>query len=119
MARGNGNGNGKANELGLENEVEAKLRTLIEQANGRCVKFVPDYARGWPDRIILLPGGVLVWVETKRTQDGRLSSGQRVAHLILRRLGQDVRTVWSKEEAEALAKELIHRSERTKKGQSE
>ena len=110
----------EVDKLSQENEVEGRLRTLVERAGGQCVKFVPDYARGWPDRILLLPSGVLVWVETKRPQDGRLSGGQRVAHLILRRLGQDVRTVWSKEEAEALVDELAPVSaRRQKKGQPE
>lgn len=105
--------------LGLESEVEACLRRHVEQAGGECRKFSPDYARGWPDRVLLLPGGVLVWVETKRPQDGRLSLAQKVAHIKLRRLGQDVRVVWTKAEAEALVKELLQATERQKKGQPE
>ena len=91
----------------LENEVESYLRRRIEQAGGRCVKFVPDFARGFPDRIVLLPRGVLVWVETKRPQGGVLSPTQKVQHVLLRRLGQRVEVVWTKEEADALVTELM------------
>ena len=89
----------------IESEVEAYLRRHVEAQGGVCKKFMPDYARGWPDRIVVLPG-VLVWVETKRPVDGRLSPGQLVAHEDLRRLGQRVEVVWTKEQAEALVEML-------------
>ena len=88
-----------------ETEVEAYLRKKVEAAGGVCKKFIPDFARGWPDRIVVLPG-VLVWVETKRPVDGRLSPGQLVAHEDLRRLGQRVEVVWSKEQAQRLVEML-------------
>ena len=90
-----------------ENEVECHLRQRAERAGGQCVKFLPDYKRGWPDRILLLPGGKLVWVETKRPTDGRVSGSQMVAHVILRRLGQRVELVWTKEEADTLLDSLM------------
>lgn len=89
-----------------ESDVESYLRKRVEQAGGQCIKFLPDYARGFPDRIVLLPGGVLVWVELKRLQGGKLSPAQKVQHMTLRRLGQRVEVVWTKEQADALVKEL-------------
>ena len=94
----------------LESEVESHLRKLVERAGGQCVKFIPDYKRGWPDRILLLPGGTLVWVETKRPEGGKVASAQKVAHLILRRLGQRVELVWTKEEADRLVESLTQSS---------
>ena len=88
-----------------ESEVEARLRRLVEAQGGECKKFIPDYARGWPDRIVLLPDGVSCWVETK-TIDGELSGAQLIAHEKLRRLGQQVAVVWTKEQAEALVERL-------------
>ena len=90
----------------LENEVEGHLRRLVEKAGGLCVKFLPDFARGFPDRIVLLPGGVLVWVETKRPQGGVLSPVQKVQHVLLRRLGQRVEVVWTKDQADDLIDSL-------------
>ena len=91
----------------LENEVEGHLRRRVEKAGGMCVKFLPDFARGLPDRIVLLPGGVLVWVETKRPQGGVLSPVQKVQHVLLRRLGQRVEVVWTKDQADALIDSLV------------
>ena len=42
-----------------ERDVEAYLRRLVEAQGGVCKKFLPDYARGWPDRLVLFPRGVL------------------------------------------------------------
>ena len=91
----------------LENEVEGHLRRRVEKAGGLCVKFLPDFARGFPDRIVLLPRGVLVWVETKRPQGGVLSPVQKVQHVLLRRLGQRVEVVWTKDQADALIDSLV------------
>ena len=91
----------------LENEVESHLRRRVEKAGGICVKFLPDFARGFPDRIVLLPGGVLVWVETKRPQGGVLSPVQKVQHVLLRRLGQRVEVVWTKDQADDLIDSLV------------
>lgn len=90
----------------VESEVEGYLRKLVERRGGVCIKFLPDYSRGFPDRILLLPGGKLTWVETKRPQGGRLSPAQKVQHVLLRRLGQRVEVVWTKEQADALVKNL-------------
>ena len=70
------------------------------------MKFLPDFARGFPDRIVLLPRGVLVWVETKRPQGGVLSPIQKVQHVLLRRLGQRVEVVWTKDQADDLIDSL-------------
>lgn len=89
-----------------ESEIEGYLRRLVESLDGECVKFIPDYKRGWPDRILLLPDGTLIWVETKKPVGGKLSAAQNVAHVQLRRLGQRVEVVWTKEDADRLIGEL-------------
>lgn len=91
----------------LENEVEGHLRRRVERVGGICVKFLPDFARGFPDRIVLLPRGVLVWVETKRPRGGVLSPVQKVQHVLLRRLGQRVEVVWTKDQADDLIDSLV------------
>lgn len=90
----------------LESEVEKYLREQVEKRGGKCVKFIPDFSRGFPDRVVMLPHGVLVWVETKRPVGGRVDPAQNVQHVILRRLGQLVEVVRSKEEVDSLLKEL-------------
>ena len=91
----------------LESEVEAYLRKRVRAAGGQCVKILPDYHRGLPDRLVLLPGGTVVWVELKRPVGGRVASAQRVAHETLRRLGQRVELVWSKEDADRFMESVV------------
>jgi len=63
---------------------------------GLCVKFPPLFFRGFPDRIVLLPGGAVVFVETKAPgQRPRLI--QRKVHDRLRRLGFQVEVLDSVE----------------------
>jgi hypothetical protein len=91
----------------LEREVETYLRNRVKALGGKCIKLIPDYARGYPDRLVILPGGVLIWVETKKPRGGRLSLMQRVCHGELRKLGQVVEVVWSKEDADRLLARLV------------
>lgn len=90
----------------LESEVERYLREQVEKLGGKCVKFVPDFSRGFPDRVVILPCGVLLWVETKRPVGGEVDPYQNFQHVLLRRLGQRVEVVWSKEEVDSLLKEF-------------
>lgn len=89
-----------------EREVERHLRQKVEAHGGECKKFIPDQDPGYPDRIVMLPGGVLVWVETKKPKGGRVEPLQKLRHKELRALGQRVEVVWTKEQADALVAEL-------------
>ena len=88
----------------LEREVEGYLVRQVEKMGGMCPKF--DSVRGWPDRIVLLPSGVLAWVETKRPVGGVLSPAQLVIHEQLRRVGQKVYVVWSQDAVDVLLESL-------------
>lgn len=78
----------------LEKEIEAKLRKMVEAAGGLCLKWVCPGWSGVPDRIILLPGGWVVFVETKRPKGGRLSKLQKWWADKLLRLGFSYWTIW-------------------------
>lgn len=70
----------------LEREIESKLKKPIEQLGGLCLKFVTPGFTGVPDRIILLPGGRVVFAETKAP--GKVERPrQKLVQGILRRLG--------------------------------
>ena len=49
----------------LEKEIEKKLRQPIRQMGGLYLKLVCPGFTGVPDRLILLPGGHVLFVETK------------------------------------------------------
>lgn len=71
----------------LEKEIEAKLKGMVENYGGFCLKWVCPGWTGVPDRIVLLPGGCIHFVELKRPEGGRLSAMQRWWHNKLRSLG--------------------------------
>lgn len=49
----------------LEKEIEAKLKKRVEELGCMCLKFESPGFTGVPDRIILMPGGLVLFVELK------------------------------------------------------
>lgn len=80
----------------MEKIVERYLVNEIERLGGLCVKFPPLFFRGFPDRIVLLPGAVIAFVETKDTGKKPRPIQERV-HAKLRKLGFRVEVIDSKE----------------------
>ena len=63
-----------------EKEIEDKLVSELRKIGCLALKYVPMHTVGMPDRLVLIPGGVAVWVELKAPgekprliQDYRLS----------------------------------------------
>lgn len=50
----------KTLEQSLKNAVESKM-------HGLCVKLLSDFMTGLPDRMCLLPGGLVIFIELKTT----------------------------------------------------
>ena len=48
-----------------ESYIERMLKKKVEQVGGKALKFVSPGWAGAPDRLVLLPGGRLVFVELK------------------------------------------------------
>ena len=71
----------------LEKDIERKLRQVVEKNGGRCLKWVCPGWSGVPDRIILLPGGRVLFAETKRPKGGKVSKMQEWWREHLRLLG--------------------------------
>lgn len=79
----------------LEKEIEAQLVRLVKKHDGLCLKWVCPGWSGVPDRIILLPGGRVIFAELKRPKGGRLSKLQVWWHQKLKSLGFRCIVVWS------------------------
>ena len=71
----------------LEKDIERKLRKMVESHEGLCLKWVCPGWSGVPDRIVLLPGGIVMFVELKRPKGGTLSKMQEWWAGKLRKLG--------------------------------
>lgn len=79
----------------LEKEIEAKLTRMVKQHGGLCLKWVCPGWAGVPDRMVLLPGGRIKFVELKRPKGGRLSSRQKWWRDILSGLGFEYCVIWN------------------------
>lgn len=76
-----------------ETTVETRLREEIKKMGGAAYKLSAAVDTGMPDRLVCLPGGRVIFVETKRPKGGRLSAMQKYRHRQLRAMGFDVRVI--------------------------
>ncbi len=76
----------------LEKDIEKLFRDEIKKAGGKAYKFTSPGNDGVPDRIVMLPGGRIVFVELK-TDTGKLSKLQELQCRQIVELGQTVRVL--------------------------
>ncbi|MBW1796541.1 MAG: VRR-NUC domain-containing protein [Deltaproteobacteria bacterium] len=82
-----------------EKEIEKYLGEQVKKLKGVSWKWTGT--SGVPDRIVMLPGGQLMFVELK-TAHGIVSPIQSVIHKRMKRLGFGVHVVRSKEDVDEL-----------------
>lgn len=70
-----------------ERDIERALVGMVKRNGGLCLKWVCPGWSGVPDRIILLPGCCVIFVETKRPKGGKIDPLQDWWSKQLRRLG--------------------------------
>lgn len=71
----------------LEKDIEKGLGRMIGRAGGLCLKWVCPGFAGVPDRICVLPGGNIIFVELKRPKGGVVAARQEWWAAKLRSLG--------------------------------
>ena len=69
-----------------EKNIEQKFLTAVKAVGGVAVKFVSPGLDGMPDRLALLPGGKMAFVEVK-APGKKPRPIQEARHRMLRRLG--------------------------------
>ena len=88
----------------LEKELEKYLKDRIEiDLKGLCRKYKSS-VRGVPDRMCIVPGGQVFFVELK-TQKGRLSELQKHEITKIVNLNVDVYIVRSKGDVDSIVKD--------------
>ena len=92
----------------LEKDIERKLRRMVESRGGWCLKWVCPGWSGVPDRIILLPGGLVMFVELKRPKGGKYSAMQEKWREWLTELGFYYHRIKNMEELTAFELVLLH-----------
>lgn len=99
----------------LEKDIERKLVAMVERHGGRCLKWSCPGWSGVPDRILLLPGGRIYFVETKRPKGGKLSALQLKWRDWITALGFFCSVVWTVTDVEMLDLVIMQDGERIKK----
>lgn len=84
----------------LESSVERYLKDQVEWRGGWCVKLVPWFETGLPDRICFLPEGRIHLVETKRPKTTKLRAAQERVRRKLEGLQIYVQVINSREQVD-------------------
>lgn len=88
-----------------EASIEDYLRTRINDMGGVCIKLSPVGLRGVPDRLIVLQGPRVIFVELKRPKGGVISALQRWWRARLMKLGCEHHFIKTRAEVDAMVGE--------------
>lgn len=86
----------------LERDIERALVGMVKSHGGMAMKWVCPGWAGVPDRIALLPGGKIIFVELKRPKGGEVRKLQEWWHTKLRSLGFTVWVIKNRSDINAL-----------------
>lgn len=75
--------------MNSEKLIEKTLNTVVTKAGGWSIKLLSTFISGLPDRLVLLPGGVVFFMELKSTGK-KATTLQKLIHARIRRLGFEV-----------------------------
>lgn len=90
----------------LEKKIENKLTMMVKKTGGIAVKFVSPSLAGIPDRLVLLPDGLIAFVELKAP--GKSPRPLQLSrHRLLRSLGFKVYVIDDMNQIEKMLKELL------------
>ena len=88
-----------------EKTIEQKLVQAVKAMGGIAPKFVSPGFDGMPDRLVLLPTGIIAFVEVKRHGE-KPRPLQEARHGLLRRLGFEVYVLDDGEQISGLLTEI-------------
>ena len=97
--------NGKEMRQMLEKEIERKLVRTVQMMGGKAVKIACPGYDGMPDRMVLLKGGRMGFVEVKRPSE-KPRPLQESRHRMLRELGFKVYVLDSMEKIGGIIDEI-------------
>ena len=88
-----------------EKQIEQKLVKAVRAMGGIAPKFVSPGCDGMPDRLVLLPGGRMAFVEAK-AMGCKPRPLQTLRHGMLRKLGFKVYVIDSEEQIGGMLDEI-------------
>lgn len=95
-----------------EKAIEAYLTKVCKEHGLLCLKYSNHNTTGYPDRLVCLPYSGVAWVELK-SKGKKPTKLQLVRHEELRKAGQDVFIIDSKERVDELMARLSNRYNHT------
>ena len=90
----------------LEKEIEKKFALAVKRAGGIAPKFVSPGFAGMPERLVLLPDGVIAFAELKAPGQ-KPRPLQEARHRLLRRLGFRVYVIDSEDQIGGMLHEIL------------
>jgi len=89
----------------LEKNIERYLVEEVKKIKGRCIKMNSQSSNGLPDRLVLLPGGGIYFLECKRPGE-KLRPLQQYWKKILENLGFKYYKINSLEDVDRFIQEV-------------
>lgn len=89
-----------------EGRVQAYAMAEFKKLGGLVRKIKYEGRNGCPDLLVILPGGLVVFIEMKKAANLGPDPHQAREHKRMRRRGAIVRTIGSKEQVDKLVAEL-------------
>lgn len=90
----------------LEKTVEEYLVREVKKIGGIAYKFTSPGNAGVPDRIVILPGGQIHFIEMKRPKGSVTKARQKMQQDRIKSKGANVRSAYTKEQVDAFIKEV-------------
>lgn len=88
-----------------ESTIEHKLIKAVESQGGICYKWISGEV-GVPDRIAILPHGVIYFIELKKPKGGRVAPMQIYQQTKLKELGCNVKIIKNEDEIQQFIREI-------------
>lgn len=89
-----------------EKVIEKLLCDIVHKHKGWCIKLLCTFITGLPDRLVLLPGGVIFFAELKSTGK-KPTAIQLERHTRLRRLGFKVYVIDGTEQLKTILEKYL------------
>jgi hypothetical protein len=96
----------------LEDAIENRIVKYVEGLGGLALKLVLASERGFPDRTLLLPGGLVLFVEVKRPKAAKVYHMQLIWKARLEKRGFTCEMVKSMADVARLCKDAVDKASR-------
>ena len=90
----------------IEKILEARLRSEVKKLGGIAIKYASQTSTGYPDRLVLMPGGKVYLIELKSGLKAVISPLQALQIRNLKHLGFDARVIRTREALDLFLQEI-------------